>query len=86
MTNYILLVDCSVHIPGNERSRTNPGHGYPAHTEKYTKLEEFVSLTEMTQRMIKLKERKQTFRMFKAQELDADYATTVHVKEKVDIS
>lgn len=21
----------SVHVPGDERSRTNPGHGYPAH-------------------------------------------------------
>lgn len=25
----------SVHIPGDERSRTNPGHGYPASTETF---------------------------------------------------
>lgn len=28
-----VLENHSVFIPGDERSRTNPGHGYPAHTE-----------------------------------------------------
>lgn len=28
----IILKQNSVTIPGDERSRTNPGHGYPAHT------------------------------------------------------
>lgn len=33
----ILIFDSkSVYIPGDERSRTNPGHGYPASTEYYT--------------------------------------------------
>lgn len=27
----------SVYIPGDERSRTNPGHGYPASTESTIK-------------------------------------------------
>lgn len=27
------LVFGSIHIPGDERSRTHPGHGYPASTE-----------------------------------------------------
>lgn len=26
----------SIHVPGDERSRTHPGHGYPEHTETYT--------------------------------------------------
>lgn len=25
----------SVHVEGDERSRTHPGHGYPAHTETF---------------------------------------------------
>ena len=29
---YAILKDISVTIPGDERSRTNPGHGYPEHT------------------------------------------------------
>lgn len=31
----IVFKKTSVHIPGDERSRTNPGHGYPEHTETY---------------------------------------------------
>jgi hypothetical protein len=48
----------SIHIEGDERSRTNPGHGYPAHTEHFDDIEhwvttersvldEFVSIQEM---------------------------------------
>lgn len=32
----ILFKSESVYIPGDERSRTNPGHGYPERTETYT--------------------------------------------------
>lgn len=28
---YALLVPEITHVPGDERSRTSPGHGYPAH-------------------------------------------------------
>ena len=32
----IIVIDStSVHIPGDERSRTAPGHGYPERTETY---------------------------------------------------
>ncbi len=29
----------SIHIPGDERSRTNPGHGYPAETRTISSIE-----------------------------------------------
>lgn len=32
----ILYSTNNVYIPGDERSRTNPGHGYPERTESYT--------------------------------------------------
>lgn len=32
-SHYAILVFRSMHIPGDERSRTNPGHGYPERTE-----------------------------------------------------
>lgn len=32
--HYAILEQRSVHIPGDERSRTHPGHGYPASTEQ----------------------------------------------------
>lgn len=33
----------SVYIEGDERSRTNPGHGYPARTETYESFEHYVT-------------------------------------------
>ena len=36
----------SVYIPGDERSRTNPGHGYPEHTEEFDSFEHWVATDE----------------------------------------
>ncbi len=33
-SHYAILEQRSISIPGDERSRTNPGHGYPASTEQ----------------------------------------------------
>ena len=43
MTNevYGVVYTESVAIPGDERSRTHPGHGYPEHTKSYKVFEEF---------------------------------------------
>ena len=32
---WVIVKNQSVTIPGDERSRTHPGHGYPEHTEHY---------------------------------------------------
>jgi hypothetical protein len=32
-SHWAILEFDSIFIPGDERSRTNPGHGYPEHTE-----------------------------------------------------
>lgn len=39
--HYAILTfkSSSVHIPGDERSRTNPGHGYGERTETYNTVE-----------------------------------------------
>jgi hypothetical protein len=35
--HFVILELGSISIPGDERSRTHPGHGYPAHTETTVK-------------------------------------------------
>lgn len=42
-THYALLEFSSIFIPGDERSRTNPGHGYPEHTQDTTSVLVFES-------------------------------------------
>lgn len=31
--HWVILEFSSIHVPGDERSKTNPGHGYPARSE-----------------------------------------------------
>lgn len=36
--HYVIVKIGSVHIPGDERSRTHPGHGYGERTEHYPEM------------------------------------------------
>jgi hypothetical protein len=36
----------SVTIPGDERSRTSPGHGYPEHTQTYETVEYYATINQ----------------------------------------
>jgi len=40
-TKFLLIIfsTTSVFVPGDVRSRTNPGHGYPEHTDVYSTTE-----------------------------------------------
>lgn len=44
---YAALVKRSIYIPGDERSRTHPGHGYPGGTEEVTDLRVFKDRADM---------------------------------------
>jgi len=37
---WVIVKGTSVTIPGDERSRTAPGHGYPEHTDHYVQVYE----------------------------------------------
>lgn len=41
--HWVILEPVSVNIPGDERSRTNPGHGYPEHTERFLSYRVFLN-------------------------------------------
>jgi len=43
---WAILSTSATHIPGDERSRTNPGHGYPAHTVNSISMEVFTKEAE----------------------------------------
>lgn len=44
--NYLILVPRTIYIPGDERSVTNPGHGYPASNEQTWSVQSFQSKDE----------------------------------------
>jgi hypothetical protein len=79
---YAALVSKSVTIPGDERSRTNPGHGYPEHTKSYTELVEFAN-KEALETWVKLQTTRgiraaETFKLIQYEELK--YETSISVK------
>lgn len=39
--SYAIVTVDSTHVPGDERSRTHPGHGYPEHTVYHPSLQVF---------------------------------------------
>lgn len=41
--HYAIFENESVFIPGDERSRTNPGHGYPESTQHYINYEVYLT-------------------------------------------
>ena len=41
--HWAILTFSSVYIPGDERSRTNPGHGYPAETKPIVEYEVYLT-------------------------------------------
>jgi hypothetical protein len=44
--HWAIISTTSVTIPGDERSRTNPGHGYPESTETFITYQAFTSQAE----------------------------------------
>lgn len=74
-----------VHHEGDERSRTHPGHGYPAYTETIHSVEyiPFKSASEMEQWVVKAETQKfdkPKYRLIEARPL------SVKVTAKVDIN
>jgi len=65
---YAILYPDSITIPGDERSRTNPGHGYPEHTVNNWRMEVYPTKEEWEAEIRKQSERKynQKFKAIRA--------------------
>ena len=44
---YAAIITTTEHIPGDQRSRDYPGHGYPAHSVERTTFKKFKDLAAM---------------------------------------
>ena len=59
--HWAIITFSSIHIPGDERSRTSPGHGYPAHTESVIKYQTFTDQDEWEKAVTPLEERNEKY-------------------------
>lgn len=78
---YAILYPESTTIPGDERSRTHPGHGYPEHTVDHWRMEVFATREAWAAEVERLSRAKEYGRReFKAVKIvPAKIATTVAV-------
>lgn len=69
----------SVHIPGDERSRQCPGHGYPAYDHKYTEVTEFETEEELLtwiERRERLRSYNKNYKVVRFEELSLNKTVT----------
>ena len=58
--HWVILKFSSVSIPGDERSRTHPGHGYSGHTVPNVKYDAYLTEEKFLAAIQELEERKYT--------------------------
>src|SRR5208282_5967605 len=51
--HWAIIENNSVYIPGDERSRTDPGHGYPESTERYISYRAFTNRAEFEEEFLR---------------------------------
>ena len=76
---YAILTERTIHIPGDERSRTNPGHGYPASTENYLSMTLFEDKEKWEEEIIRLAGRDVIFQAIKVEPAQITKTTTIKV-------
>lgn len=79
---YAAIVEDSYYVEGDERSRTNPGHGYPGHTVNYSKFIEFKDEEEMKKWIISNESsalNKKKYKIIRYENLKVSLKTSIEV-------
>ena len=74
---YLLMTKKSIHIPGDERSKTHPGHGYPAHNETFECVEVILDEAKLKNKIKSLVDRKVEYTLYKGEEINVSVDTVV---------
>lgn len=81
--HFAALVFSSIHIPGDGRSQTNPGHGYPAENKPIIQYIAFDSREEMEKWVTREESRKHgkdDYQIIEVQPMQVEIKATVSVK------
>ena len=78
---YLIIRQKSIHHEGDERSRTHPGHGYPAYTETVQEVTEYTDYSKFCEHVKRLELYKEQYKAYSAEPVTV--TTTVDVNVKV---
>ena len=81
--HYVIVTISSFFIPGDERSRTNPGHGYPERTEYATTMRVTEDKLEWVKEITKLTENDPQKKNFVAYHVDSIAKVTTAVEVNI---
>lgn len=77
---FAIITESSEYVEGDERSKTHPGHGYPAYTLRYLNMEVFPNRTAWEKEIKRLSAFKQP------SNFKAVYITPAVVKTEVSVN
>ena len=80
--HFAIIQETSVYTPGDERSRTNPGHGYGESTDTYITYEVFADRAAWERRITVLTNQRESFRAIAAHPATVSTLVSVSVDEK----
>lgn len=63
--HWAIITESTIYIPGDERSRTNPGHGYSATTEQVIKYDAYTDYNSFELDCIRLTKTNKKFKVMK---------------------
>ncbi len=64
--HFAIISTSRIYVPGDERSRTNPGHGYPEHYEDTIQYEAFDSEEKLKAGILRKEKYGNNFRVIRA--------------------
>lgn len=78
--HYAIITTGTIWIPGDERSRTNPGHGYPDHTETTIQYDAFATVDALKLRLRDMSDsERRTVRVIKATPVSVQTEIVLHL-------
>ena len=78
--HWAIITTSSYTVPGDERSRTNPGHGYPEHTVETIGYDAYTDFVEFTEALERIARRNTRFRAVHVQPMTVDVKVSVKIK------
>lgn len=78
--HWAIITTSSYTVPGDERSRTHPGHGYPEHTVETINYEAFTDFAKFEQSVINRTNRNERFTATRVNPLQVEKKVTIQIK------
>lgn len=75
--HFAIITEKTVYIEGDERSKTHPGHGYPASNETFLEYHAFTDEKKWVDEIERLTDRKIAFKAIKASPVKVTVAVKI---------